>query len=75
MAKSPIVQGDFEPGDFRAGSVGAIIRRCGKAGCRCSQPADPGHGPDIRLAYKTEGKTHSESLKTVPERQSGAGNC
>ena len=56
-------------GDFRAGSVGAIIRRCGKAGCRCAQPGDPGHGPNIRLTYKIRGKTYSESLRTLPERK------
>jgi hypothetical protein len=55
-------------GDFRAGSIGAIIRRCGKAGCCRAQPGDPGHGPNIRLTYKTEAKTYSESLTTVPER-------
>jgi hypothetical protein len=55
-------------GDFRAGSIGAIIRRCGKAGCRCAQPGDPGHGPNLRLTYKTKGKTYSESLSTALER-------
>lgn len=55
-------------GDFRAGSIGAIIRRCGKAGCRCAQPGDPGHGPNMRLTYKVKGKTHSESLSSVAER-------
>jgi hypothetical protein len=49
-------------GDFRAGSISAIVRRCGKAGCRCAQPADPGHGPNLRLTYKVNGKTYSESL-------------
>jgi hypothetical protein len=56
-------------GDFRAGSIGAIVRRCGKPGCRCAQPGDPGHGPNIRLTYKVNGRTHSESLGTVPERR------
>ena len=55
-------------GDFRAGSIGAIVRRCGKSGCRCAQPGDPGHGPNIRLTYKSNGKTHSESLNTVAAR-------
>jgi hypothetical protein len=55
-------------GDFRAGSIGAIIRRCGKPGCRCAQPGDPGHGPNLRLTYKTKGKTYSESLNTASER-------
>jgi hypothetical protein len=49
-------------GNFRAGSITALTRRCGKPGCRCSQPDDPGHGPNLRLTYKLNGKTHSESL-------------
>ena len=51
-------------GPFRSGSVTALIRPCGKPGCRCSEPGDPGHGPNLRLTYKVEGKTHSESLPT-----------
>jgi hypothetical protein len=49
-------------GYFRSGSVSALVRRCGKPGCRCSQPDDPGHGPNFRITYKVNGKTHSESL-------------
>ena len=49
-------------GDFRAGSISALTRRCGKPGCRCSKPDDPGHGPNLRLTYKRNGKTYSESL-------------
>jgi hypothetical protein len=49
-------------GHFRSGSITALTRRCGKHGCRCSQPGDPGHGPNLRLTYKIEGKTHSEGL-------------
>ena len=47
---------------FRAGSITALVRRCGKPGCRCSQANDPGHGPNLRLTYKVNGKTYSESL-------------
>jgi hypothetical protein len=36
-------------GDFRAGSITVLVRRCGKPGCRCSRPGDPGHGPNLRL--------------------------
>lgn len=32
-------------GDFRRGSVSENYRRCGKPGCRCARPGDPGHGP------------------------------
>jgi hypothetical protein len=49
-------------GNFRSGSITALTRRCGKPGCRCAQPDDPGHGPNLRLTYKLNGKTHSESL-------------
>jgi hypothetical protein len=56
-------------GDFRAGSIGAIVRRCGKPGCRCSQPGDPGHGPNLRLTYKVNGKTYSESIPSPATRR------
>jgi hypothetical protein len=51
-------------GDFRPGSVTGIVRRCGKPGCHCAQPDDPGHGPTLRLTYKVQGKTISEALPT-----------
>lgn len=51
-------------GYFRAGSVTPLVRRCGKPGCRCSEPDDPGHGPNLRLTYKVNGKTRSESLSS-----------
>jgi hypothetical protein len=56
-------------GDFRAGSISAIVRRCGKPGCRCSQPDDPGHGPNLRLTYKVNGKTYSESIPNAAVRR------
>jgi Family of unknown function (DUF6788) len=49
---------------FRPGCITALVRRCGKPGCRCSEPEDPGHGPNLRLTYKSKGKTYSESLAT-----------
>lgn len=52
-------------GDFRPGSITGIVRRCGKPTCHCAQPDDPGHGPNLRLTYKSEGKTISESLPTT----------
>jgi hypothetical protein len=51
-------------GDLRAGSVTNTSGRCGKPGCRCHQPGQPGHGPNLRLTYKMAGKTVSESLPT-----------
>jgi hypothetical protein len=50
--------------DLRPGCVTGIVRRCGKPTCHCTRPGDPGHGPTLRLTYKTEGKTISESLPT-----------
>jgi hypothetical protein len=49
-------------GDLRPGSVTGIVRRCGKPTCHCAQPDDAGHGPTLRLTYKSEGKTISEAL-------------
>jgi hypothetical protein len=51
-------------GDLRAGSVSSTSGRCGKPSCRCHQPGQPGHGPNLRLTYKVAGKTVSESLPT-----------
>lgn len=51
-------------GDLRAGSVTSTSGRCGKPGCRCHQPGQPGHGPNLRLTYKVAGKSISESLPT-----------
>jgi hypothetical protein len=50
--------------DLRPGSVTGIVRRCGKPNCHCAQPDDPGHGPTLRLTYKVQGKTISETLPT-----------
>jgi hypothetical protein len=49
-------------GDFRTGSVSPYTRQCGKKECHCAQADDPGHGPTLRLTYKAEGRTYSESL-------------
>jgi hypothetical protein len=50
--------------DFRPGSVTGIVRPCGKPTCHCARAEDPGHGPTLRLTYKSEGKTISEALST-----------
>jgi hypothetical protein len=68
LRRSRLLDEIYKLRDFRAGSITAIVRRCGKPGCRCARPNDPGHGPNIRLTYKENGKTHSESLNTLPER-------
>jgi hypothetical protein len=49
-------------GDFRAGSITSTQGRCGKSNCCCREPDHPGHGPHLRLTYKVEKKTISESL-------------
>ena len=49
-------------GDLRCGSITATSGRCGKPNCRCHQPKQPAHGPNLRLTYKVGGKTVTESL-------------
>jgi hypothetical protein len=49
-------------GDLRCGSISSTTGRCGKPNCHCHQPKDPGHGPNLRLTYKVDGKTVTESL-------------
>jgi hypothetical protein len=49
-------------GDLRPGSVTAIHKKCGKAGCCCTGAEHPGHGPHWRLTYKSGGRSLSESL-------------
>ena len=49
-------------GDFRRGSITSFIARCGKANCACHQPGHPGHGPNLRLTRKVQGKTVTETF-------------
>lgn len=49
-------------GDLRSGSITATIGRCGKPKCRCHQPGQPAHGPNLRLTFKLQGKTRTQSL-------------
>jgi len=51
-------------GDFRPGSISATRGRCGNPNCHCHKPGDPGHGPNLRLTYKLQGKTVTESFPT-----------
>ena len=60
--RTDIVRQIAELGDFRAGSVTSTQGRCGKSNCCCREPNHPGHGPHLRLTYKVEKKTVSESL-------------
>lgn len=51
-------------GDFRSGSITATQGRCGNPNCRCHQPGEAGHGPNLRLTYKSHGKTVTESFSS-----------
>ena len=62
--RQEIVEQIARLGDLRAGSVTSTSGRCGKPSCRCHQPGQPGHGPNLRLTYKVAGKSASESLPT-----------
>lgn len=43
--------------DMRPGSLVARYRVCGKPGCHCARPGDPGHGPSWSLTREVAGKT------------------
>ncbi len=60
--RQAIAQQIAQLGDLRAGSITSTSGRCGKPDCRCHQPGQPVHGPNLRLTYKVGGKTVSESL-------------
>ena len=49
-------------GDLRSGSITNTSGHCGKPNCHCHQPGQPVHGPNVRLTYKVQGKTVTESL-------------
>lgn len=49
-------------GDLRCGSITSTTGRCGKPNCHCHKPKNPGHGPNLRLTFKVNGKTVTESL-------------
>lgn len=54
-------------GDFRPGSLSAVMRRCGKPNCACANPEHPGHGPQHLLTRSVGGKTRTEHLRPGPE--------
>lgn len=62
--KRDLARAISELGDLRPGSITGLIRRCGKPTCHCARPDDPGHGPNLRLTYKVQGKTISAALPT-----------
>ena len=49
-------------GDLRGGSITPTSGRCGKPNCHCHVDGALGHGPNLRLTYKIDGKTITESL-------------
>ncbi len=51
-------------GDFRPGSISGTGGRCGSPTCHCHRPNDPGHDPHLRLTYKVDGKSVTESFAT-----------
>ena len=55
-------------GDFRPGSITPTRGTCGTPGCHCHRRGDAGHGPNLRLTYKVNGKTVTETFST-PEAQ------
>jgi hypothetical protein len=59
-------------GDFRPGSLSAVMRRCGKLSCACAAPAHPGHGPQHILTKKVAGRTVSLHLRPGPELEKAA---
>ncbi len=60
--RAAIVQQISQLGDLRPGSISPTSGRCGKPGCHCHLPGQPVHGPNLRLTYKIDGKSVSESL-------------
>jgi hypothetical protein len=60
--RSTLLRQVSELGDFQPGSVSSPTRRCGKSGCHCAQPDDPGHGPHFQLTQKINGKTVTQNL-------------
>jgi hypothetical protein len=54
-------------GDFRRGSVSENYRRCGKPGCHCALPGDPGHGPRFLWTRTRPGGRGSTGRQLSPE--------
>ena len=65
--RSAIFQEMLRLPDFRSGSITTTGGTCGKPNCRCHQPNQPGHGPNVRLTRKVHGKTITETFATPAE--------
>src|SRR5258708_3248457 len=62
--RSELVKQFARLGDLRSGSISNTSGHCGRPNCHCHQPGQPLHGPNVRLTYKVQGKTITESLPT-----------
>lgn len=60
--RSRLLEEFLRLGDFRPGSITAVIRRCGKPSCHCAKLNDPGHDPQFRLTRRVAGKTVTETF-------------
>lgn len=60
--RSALLRQISELGDFQPGSITSSSRTCGKPGCHCAKPNDPGHGPHAQLTQKVDGKTVTQNL-------------
>ena len=60
--RSSLLHQISELGDFQPGSITHASRTCGKPGCHCAKPNDPGHGPHAQLTQKVNGKTVTQNL-------------
>lgn len=63
--RSVILRQISDLGDFQPGSIANATRRCGKPGCHCAKPNDPGHGPHAQLTQKIDGKTVTQNLPSL----------
>jgi hypothetical protein len=63
--RSALLHQFSELGDFQPGSISHASRRCGKPGCHCAKPNDPGHGPHAQLTQKIDGKTATQNLPSL----------
>ena len=63
--RSAILHQISELGDFQPGSIVNASRPCGKPGCHCAKPNDPGHGPHAQLTQKINGKTVTQNLPSL----------
>ena len=59
-------------GQMRPGSLTLRFRRCGTAGCHCAKPGAPGHGPELSLTRKRNGKTVTRLIPPDAEAETRA---